>query len=662
MKGDCQLASLCGLVGFLLIRPVVTVKTIEGQKEFSELLASAKGKPIVLEYIDPGTGGLPVFQKLAKDKEFLGRVYFRKVDVKANPKMAADHGVVVAPAYQFWLNGASRKHLADADAAEGPLWYWTRKMLDDGFTTTPNPANALVPLVLSSAELAEQLQKAGDLPVVVEFVSPTCMTCITLAPVLQRLAAEYTGRALFRKIDSKQTPDTASERGVQEMPTFQFYVSGKKLHQLNGLAATEKSLLEWTHRGMADAEKGAAGRPRPTPKVDVYARPCFPKPRLRGTRPCKPKEVVAAPTESQALSKASVPVSNPCAKFRRSNPGVTEKVIIIGGGPAGMTAAIYAARGNLCPLVLAPSVGGQLMSKGVDVENYPGMPRQNGGKIISEMKQQALSFFTEARDDWVIRLNTTARPMEVHTKRNGRLQAHTIILAMGADSRWLHAKGEEDFKGHGVSACAACDGFLYRGKRCAVIGGGDTAMEEALMLSRICSSVTVVHRRDKFRASGMLQQQVLKNPKVSIRWNSEVLRFVGKVERKNDEELRALTHLELKSTLRPEEAPVNLDVDAAFVAIGHEPNTALVKGQVEMDTEGYVNTLERSTRTSAHGVFAAGDVADHIYRQAVTSAGSGAMAALDAGRWLGEHVSGDDPWAQMEDGADEADHPDHIEI
>lgn len=670
MRVTSQLAGRWSLVLLYLARVVATVKVIKSPSELSELLASAKGRPVILEYTHadshPGLEhlGKYVFQKLAKDKEFLGRAFFRKVDVKLSPQLAMEQGVQETPAYQWFLHGAQRRQLARADVAEGPLWHWTRKMLeqadrDAGITTTPDPVEALVPLVSSSAELAQQIKQAGDLPLIVEFVSPACMTCIMLAPVLQGLAAGYAGRALFRKVDSKQTPEAASERGVQEMPTFQFYVSGKKLRQLNGLAATEASLLDWVHGGMLDAEK-ASGVQR-----DVLGRPCSPKPRLRGTRPCKPV-ADALPIRAEVDKglppsvEPAVPSGNPCERFRSRNPGVTEKVIIIGGGPAGMSAAIYAARGNLCPLVLAPTAGGQLMSKGADVENYPGMPRQHGAKIVNEMKLQATSFSAAVWDDMVIRLNTTARPMEVHTKAHGQLQAHSIILATGADSRWLNAIGEEDFKGHGVSSCAACDGFLFRGKRCAVIGGGDTAMEEALMLAPICSSVTVVHRRDKFRASAALQRRVLKHPKVSIRWNSEVLRFVGKVERRDDEERRTLTHIELKNTLRPEEAPVDLVVDAAFVAVGHDPNTALLKGQVDLDTQGYVTTVDRSTRTSAHGVFAAGDVADHIYRQAVTSAGSGAMAALDAGRWLTEQVGENDPWEHVGDDTDEAER--HIEI
>jgi len=606
-----------------------------------------------VEFASPSSRGLPVFQKLAKDKEFLGRAFFRKVDVVASPELAAAQGVDQAPAYQFWLHGERYSHLRSSEASEDSLWSWTRRLVEKADVD----AGIAVSMISSPSEFTEQLEQAGDLPLIVEFVSPACMTCLQLAPVFKRLAAEFAGRALFRKVDSKQQggAETALARGAQEMPTFQFWLRGEKHHSEKGQAATEVGIKEWTHRlvDMAASSRSRSTPPRKTPKLaDPYdARPCFPRPRLRGSRPCKAPEVEDSVASADGLTDLATtePRNNPCTRIRRSKPGITEKVVIIGGGPAGMSAAIYAARANLCPLVIAPSVGGQLMSKGVDVENYPGMPRENGGNIIAVMSKQAQSFSTEVRDDTVLRINASSRPFEVYTNHDGLVKAQSIIFATGADSRWLHADGEDDFKGHGVSACAACDGFLYRGKRCAVIGGGDSALEEALMLSRICSSVTIVHRRDKFRASAVLQKNVLGHPKVLVKWNTEVLRFVGKVEMMQKEEIRSLTHLLLKSTLRPDEAPETLLVEAAFVAVGHDPNTRLLLGQVDMDAQGYVVTPTRSTQSSVDGIFVAGDVADHIYRQAITSAGSGAMAALDAQRWLSEHsMQEEDPWEDHE--------------
>ncbi|OLP99508.1 Thioredoxin reductase [Symbiodinium microadriaticum] len=209
--------------------------------------------------------------------------------------------------------------------------------------------------------------------------------------------------------------------------------------------------------------------------------------------------------------------NNPCTLYRNRTSGAIERVVIVGGGPAGMTAAIYAARSNLCPLVIAPAIGGQLMAKGVDVENYPGLPRENGGEMIQVMKHQARSFYAEVWDDLVISVNTSVSPF----------QQLWLIAATGANSKWLHVKGEWDYRGFGVSSCAACDGYLFKGKACAVIGGGDSAMEEALMLARICSSVNLIHRRDTFRASLVLQQRVLNHPHITVRWNTAVKRFAG---------------------------------------------------------------------------------------------------------------------------------------
>jgi thioredoxin-disulfide reductase len=341
--------------------------------------------------------------------------------------------------------------------------------------------------------------------------------------------------------------------------------------------------------------------------------------------------------------------NNPCSLYRNRTAGAIEKVVIIGGGPSGMTAAIYAARANLCPLVIAPPMGGQLMAKGVDVENYPGMPRENGGKIVKTMKDQARSFFTEFWDDSVIAINTSVRPMEIMTNKTGLVRMHALILATGADSRWLNVEGEYDFRGHGVSSCAACDGYLFKGKSCAVIGGGDTAMEEALMLSRICSSVTLIHRRDQFRASLVLQDRVLNNKAINVLWNTEVAKYVGTAAGEGPEQHRTLTHLELLNTQDRTAERTKLEVDAAFVAIGHDPNTWYAKGQVGMDDNNYIVKHPDTTRTSVAGVFAAGDVADHVYRQAVTSAGSGAMAALDAERWLSENPVDEDSCIKQED-------------
>lgn len=340
---------------------------------------------------------------------------------------------------------------------------------------------------------------------------------------------------------------------------------------------------------------------------------------------------------------------NPCSINRNRDRSLAEKVVIIGGGPSGTTAAIYAARANLCPLVIAPAVGGQLMAKGVDVENYPGMPRENGGKMIQVFKQQAQSFFTEFMEDTVVRVNVSQHPFTIETKANGNIKAHSMIISTGADSKWLDVEGEYEYRGSGVSSCAACDGYLYRGKPCAVVGGGDTAMEAALMLSRICSAVTIIHRRDTFRASWAMQQRVLDNSRIAVRWNTEILRFVGRKKNLHGQWMKFLTHVELSDLSDRKATAEKLSVDAVFVSIGHDPNTGFLQNQVETDEEGYLSLFESSTRTSVPGVFAAGDVADHTYRQAVTSAGTGSMAALDVEKYLSTVDVQEDQCVRQED-------------
>ena len=324
---------------------------------------------------------------------------------------------------------------------------------------------------------------------------------------------------------------------------------------------------------------------------------------------------------------------------KEGNPGSAAKPVklaVLGGGPAGMTAAIYSARAGLKPVVVAPAIGGQLMGKGVGVENYPGILEANGGDIIKLMKNQAAKFAATFEHEIVMSVDLSVRPFVIKTNSSA-LTAHSLVISTGADSRWLDAPGEMQYRGGGVSSCATCDGFLWREKAVAVIGGGDTAMEDALVLARTSSHVTVIHRRDSFRASHVLQQAVLSNPKITVMWNTVVKEFKG-----GDcaqEATCMLSALALESTTDPSNV-TELAVDAAFVAIGHIPNTELFKGQLDMTDNGYLVTANASTRCSVDGVFAAGDVADWTYRQAVTSAGSGSQAALDAERWLSETMVG----------------------
>jgi len=328
-----------------------------------------------------------------------------------------------------------------------------------------------------------------------------------------------------------------------------------------------------------------------------------------------------------------------------------ERVTIIGGGPAGIAAAIYAARAGLEPVVVAPPIGGQLQGKGVDVENYPGLANATGPGVISAMRAQAVEFGTRFEAELVHRIDASSRPFKVVTN-SSTIETHSIIVATGAESNWLNIPGEYEMRGGGVSSCATCDGAAFNGRDVIVVGGGDAAMEDALVLARTSRSVTVIHRRDEFRASKVLAQRVIEHPSIKIRWNSTLEKITGEVVKaagddSAEDDLDApqqkiVTGAVIKDVTTGEKETIK--VDAVFVAIGHTPTTSFLQGIVEFDNEhpGYVKAIERSTRTSVPGIFAAGDVSDAVYRQAITSAGSGAAAALDAERWLSEEGLGNE--------------------
>jgi thioredoxin reductase (NADPH) len=304
-------------------------------------------------------------------------------------------------------------------------------------------------------------------------------------------------------------------------------------------------------------------------------------------------------------------------------------VIIIGSGPAGYTAAVYAARARLNPLVFEGSVtaGGALMNT-TDVENFPGFPDGViGPDLMDGMRKQAERFGAVLVADDVTAVDLKADP-KVVTVGNDTYLAKTVIIATGSRYKELAADGEKRLSGHGVSWCATCDGFFFREQDIAVVGGGDSALEEAMFLTRFASSVTVIHRRDALRASKIMQDRAFANPKIRFVWDSEVVEVLGE---------HKVTGLRLRN--RNTEAESTLPVNGMFVAIGHDPRTELFAGQLAMDDEGYLIVEQPSTRTGVDGVFAAGDVVDHTYRQAVTAAGTGCAAALDAERWLADHES-----------------------
>jgi thioredoxin reductase (NADPH) len=299
-------------------------------------------------------------------------------------------------------------------------------------------------------------------------------------------------------------------------------------------------------------------------------------------------------------------------------------VIVIGSGPAGYTAALYAARAQLKPIVFEGSVtaGGALMNT-TDVENFPGFPGGiQGPDLMDAMRKQAERFGAELRAEDVTEVDLTADPKRVIVEGETYL-ARAVIIATGSRYRELGVPGEKKLSGHGVSWCATCDGFFFREQEIAVVGGGDSAMEEALFLTRFAKTVTVIHRRDELRASKIMQERAFANPKITFRWNSEVSEILGDTK---------ITGLRLRDTLTGAES--ELAVCGVFVAIGHDPRSELFTGQLATDSEGYLLVEQPSTRTAIPGVFASGDVVDHTYRQAVTAAGTGCAAALDAERYL----------------------------
>ena len=306
---------------------------------------------------------------------------------------------------------------------------------------------------------------------------------------------------------------------------------------------------------------------------------------------------------------------------------LASKVLIIGSGPAGYTAAVYAARANLKPILVKGMQPGGQMTITTDVENYPGFADViQGPWLMEQMEAQARSVGTELIEDLIIDVNLSERPYVITGDSGNQYTSESLIIATGAQARWLNIVGEEEFKGFGVSACATCDGFFYKDKEVAVVGGGSTAAEEALYLTNHAEKVTLIHRRDELRAEKILQDRLFSNPKIEFIWNSEAIEVIGDLDPPGVNSIKIRNRKTEKLSILP--------VHGFFVAIGHDPSTDLFKGKIDMDKDGYIITGSDSTATNVPGVFAAGDVQDPIFRQAVTAAGTGCMAALEAENFI----------------------------
>ena len=561
-----------------------------------------------------------------------------------------------------------------------------------------------------------------------------------IAPFYKSLAKEYTGKAVFIKVDVNRQYELSGRYGVRSMPTFMAFVGGKKVgefsgageHQLRQMAESavaraerenvrlefdsllmfygendamkdEKAVdgvyqkcVEGSNKGRLKKERkeecvgAAAGALVKKLKKKYKSAPKLTKRFAEGAagsakgedgggssssgggassnnnkkKPSKPsasdkpnlhlatKEELLLEMERRAEAereKAEEDEEDEEAPSNVWSPGdFPERVTIIGAGPAGLSAAIYAARSGLTPVVVAPPLGGQLQGKGVDVENYPGLTAMTGPGVVNSMREQAIGFGAKFQSEEVLKVDATVRPIKVFTNST-TIETHTVIVATGADSKWLGVQGEWELRGGGVSSCATCDGFLFKDKHVVVVGGGDTAMEDALVLARTSKLVTVIHRRDRFRASKVLADRVLNHDNINVRWNATVKEIKGatiKVEGDAaDDEQQSRKVVSSVTIIGVDTgAEESIDCAAVFIAIGHDPNTKFLDGTVDYDPahKGYLSLKGKSTATSAPGIFAAGDSADAVYRQAITSAGSGAAAALDAERYLSESGLGNE--------------------
>jgi len=547
----------------------------------------------------------PIFKKVAAD--YVDKVVFVKIDTNAQHELSGQYQIRSLPTFLFFVNGKQVQE-EKGGIGEAALRHHT-----DGLLRKAEIENVVITLDALKAYYKDaEPNKSED---EVETVHRKCVSMNKNQDECVGSAANQLARRLRKKYGSmpKSVPrfTKKDQKSSTEQPTKEKKPEKSSKNEPNLHMATIEQLQQELEKRLDDARD----------------------------------EQVEAEDENEDEEDPF---------YKRWTPsGFPERVVIIGGGPAGMAAAIYASRAGLDPLVIAPSMGGQLQGKGVEVENYPGLHNSTGPSVVAAMRQQAAHFGALFEDDIVTKISASSRPLQVHTNATGVIDTHSVIVASGAEANWLGIPGEWELRGAGVSSCATCDGFLFSNQDVVVVGGGDAAAEDALVLARTSKSVTLIHRRDELRASKVLRDRLNQHPLINIVWDTVVEKIVGGAVEQNaeseaegnvdlDTEVEAVKRVVLKNVKSNEKS--ELACDAVFIAIGHTPSTEFLKGVTDFDPEhpGYLFTRGGSTETSVPGIFAAGDVADSIYRQAITSAGSGAAAALDAERYLSENGLGNE--------------------
>lgn len=666
-----QIAVFCLLSGILLASSRPLIRNIRTHEEFKRLIQHHKentGLPVIIDFFSESCGPCrmiaPHFKKLAK--QYKDKAVFAKVDVSLNRGSAAYNNIRSMPTFQFWLDGKVKHKFSGGDVNQ--LRQFTDKYARDAERndikiTKENLQLYYQTFASDSPEKASEehvqniLDKAGG--------EQGGIGHRKLAEALKKKYGEAP-KLVKRSTGASSESDSNSEaRGKPKRPEGKGDKEGAESLEK---ASTDQLLQELKRRAAAD------------PSIQQeYSDVLSEGSQATGRGSSEMTDQEDEEDEDDEGEKSMF------TEWIES--GYPERVVIIGGGPAGLTAAIYAARAGLNPVIIAPHGGGQLQGKGVLVENFPAVLDATGPEVVFQMMKQAARYGTNFIFSTVAKVDFTSDPLLKHVYFQNPdivsselnlqttsvvdtetvvdedlmvIKAQSVILATGSDARWLNVSGEEDFKGKGVSACATCDGYLFVDKEVAVIGGGDTAMEEALHLAQTSTKVTIIHRSDSFRASKILQQRVHENEKIDIIYNAIVTAYLGHKELvashlHDDMDVEEIEHLEHDAGRGEEESELQareevvlhklkvlvngtseteLFVNGAFVAIGHDPNTWFLQRQVDLLPTGYLKVEPFNTRTSTAGVFACGDVADAHYRQAVTSSGTGAMAALDAERWL----------------------------